>query len=428
MFANKTVLVGIDGASFTLLKELMDCGVMPELKHIVEDGIFTRMNAPIPDNSAVSWSSIMTGANPGTHGIFGFTELIPETYTLRFPNFLNLQANPFWLQNPDKKYIIINLPFTYPAQCLNGILISGFVSPDLERAVYPSGFFKVLKENNYRIDADHKRLYESRDFFVDDLFRVFRARTQLYRKLFETEDWDVFMIVFTGSDRLGHYFIDAYQDNNEPYYSKFIEYYSSIDQQISWICRQLKTDDTLVMMSDHGMDRIRTEVNINTVLKQHNLLRLKDKEKPNYNDIMSGTKAFALEPSRIYLNYTNLYPGGTVNYNQRDSLIESLQKLFLSLEYEDDRVVEKAVRKEDVYTGEATKAAPDLILVQNPGFSLRASLNRSKVYTQPDVLTGSHNGQDAFLCIRSSDSKKELGYLPQAENVLNIIKQSRGKK
>ena len=63
---------------------------MPNLEKLKQDGILKRMTVSIPDNSAVSWSSIMTGENPGEHGIFGFTDLIPNTYTLRFPNSNNL--------------------------------------------------------------------------------------------------------------------------------------------------------------------------------------------------------------------------------------------------------------------------------------------------------------------------------------------------
>ena len=53
----------------------------------------------------------MTGDNPGKHGIFGFRDLIPNTYTLRFPNFHNMQSKPFWFQKPEKTYVIINLPY-----------------------------------------------------------------------------------------------------------------------------------------------------------------------------------------------------------------------------------------------------------------------------------------------------------------------------
>ena len=140
----RIVLIGLDGAPYSLMEKLSDQGVMPHFKSLRDEGVFRQMKAPLPDNSAVSWSSIMTGTNPGVHGIFGFTDLIPNTYTLGFPNFNNLKALPFWKKEPDRNYIIINLPFTYPASEINGKLVAGFVSPTLEKAVYPDSFFQEL--------------------------------------------------------------------------------------------------------------------------------------------------------------------------------------------------------------------------------------------------------------------------------------------
>jgi len=107
MRKKKTILIGLDGVSFTMLQNLITNDVMPNFKKLSEEGVFKQLKASIPDNSAVSWSSIMTGENPGEHGIFGITDLIPNTYTFRFPNFLNLKSKPFWFQKPDKKYVAL---------------------------------------------------------------------------------------------------------------------------------------------------------------------------------------------------------------------------------------------------------------------------------------------------------------------------------
>ncbi len=76
------------------------------------------MKASLPEISAVSWTDFMTGTNSGTHGIFGFTDFKPDSYELRFPNFLDVKAPTFWdtLGAKGKKSIIINQPSTYPAR------------------------------------------------------------------------------------------------------------------------------------------------------------------------------------------------------------------------------------------------------------------------------------------------------------------------
>ncbi|GAG48050.1 unnamed protein product, partial [marine sediment metagenome] len=80
------------------------------------------MKASLPEISSVSWTNFMTGTNPGTHGIFGFTDFKTDSYDLCFPNFLDLKKETFWdkLGEQRKKCIIINQPSTYPARKING--------------------------------------------------------------------------------------------------------------------------------------------------------------------------------------------------------------------------------------------------------------------------------------------------------------------
>jgi predicted AlkP superfamily phosphohydrolase/phosphomutase len=70
---------------------------MPNLRQILTQGFRLHpMNASVPDVSSVSWTSFSTGVNPGEHGIYGFTELNPENYSLYFPNSRDVKAPPFW--------------------------------------------------------------------------------------------------------------------------------------------------------------------------------------------------------------------------------------------------------------------------------------------------------------------------------------------
>ena len=136
---NRVCVIGLDGVPFGLLLDLAKKGVMSSLGRIIDAGHLHKMKASLPEISAVSWTDFMTGTNSGTHGIFGFTDLKPGSYDLRFPNFLDVKAPTFWdaLGERGKKSIIINQPSTYPARPINGVLISGFVAVELAKAVYP---------------------------------------------------------------------------------------------------------------------------------------------------------------------------------------------------------------------------------------------------------------------------------------------------
>ncbi len=127
----RAIIIGLDGVPFHLIDKFSNTGVMPETKKLIEKGVFKQMESSIPEISSVAWSSIITGKNPGEHGIFGYTDIPSGTYRLSFPNFNNLKATPFWQKDSTVKSVIINVPSTFPVKPLNGVHISGFVSPEV---------------------------------------------------------------------------------------------------------------------------------------------------------------------------------------------------------------------------------------------------------------------------------------------------------
>src|SRR5262245_3517734 len=107
---------------------------MPVLGGLLAGGTAAPMRSSIPAISSVSWTNFSTGRNPGKHGIYGFTELKPGTLTTFFPNFGNVQAETIWdvAGRAGKRAIVMNVPGTYPARPLAGVLVSGFVAINLE--------------------------------------------------------------------------------------------------------------------------------------------------------------------------------------------------------------------------------------------------------------------------------------------------------
>lgn len=106
------------------------------------------MSVCIPEISSVSWSSFMTGSQSGEHGIYGFVDLEPGTYQMYFPNFTHFQFPTLWdnLASQGRKPVVINMPSTYPARKINGVLIFGFVAIDINKAVYLTSLTARLNE------------------------------------------------------------------------------------------------------------------------------------------------------------------------------------------------------------------------------------------------------------------------------------------
>lgn len=410
----KTVIIGLDGVPYSLLKRLTERDVMPNLKDLMSDGVFTQMQSSIPCVSSVSWSSIITGRNPGEHGVYGFTDIIPGTYSIGYHSIRKLRAKPFWIVDNHRKYVILNVPSTFPAQEINGVIVTGFVSPDIKRSVYPPEYLDILEEIDYRIDADISLIEKSKHAFINDLFQSLVSRVRLYRYLWEKVNWDIFMLVVTGTDRLGHYFWDAYEDKGNPFHDAFLQFFKAVDHLIGEICGKISEDTHFMILSDHGMELKHVNVYLNAYLKKEGFLHI-DNGRKGLSGITRKTLAFALDPNRLYINTEERYPRGSVKNSEREKVIEDLVDAFRNLVYNGRKVIQRIYRREEVYHGDYLDHAPDLLLIPYSGFNLMARSEEESVFGT-DNLTGMHN-PEAFIY---TNLDIELDK-PSVEDVLKIM-------
>lgn len=413
---NRNIILGIDGVPYELIDSLTKMGYMPNFGQLRKDFTFKVLRSSIPHISSVSWSTIITGKNPGEHGIYGFNEIIENTYSMRFPNFNALKSKPFWQEKTEEKHILLNVPSTYPAKKLNGIHIAGFVALDLENAVYPKNFIPELKELGYEIDIDTKLAHQqTTDIFLNELFRVLNIRKKTIEHLWNKFNWKNFFVVITGSDRIGHFLWHIYEDKSNPYHQRFLEYFRRIDDIIGEILSKINENDTLIVLSDHGMERIEQNVNLNTYLESEKYLFL-SKQFRKYNRILEGSKAFVLDPGRVYLNRINHFPNGTIKENNEKELIEELKTLFYDLKFKNRKVIKKVYEKNEVYSGKMIKNAPDLVLIENKGFNLNGSIGKEDIFEKENKFSGKHN-ENSFILINKCVDLKE----PSVQDVIGLF-------
>ena len=419
----KAVIIGLDGVPFGMIKDFADTGVMPHTAELISQGIFRIMRSSIPEVSSVAWSSMITGKDPGQHGIFGFVDLCPNSYKMRFPNFDDLKAPPFW-DLWEGKSVIINVPSTYPVRHMNGVLISGFVSIDFEKSVHPKFLVPLLKSLDYRLDVDSQKAHSSMELFLEDLEKTLDARIEAYHHLWDSSSWQTFMLVFTATDRLMHFLWNAYEDTDHKYHNLFLEHFGRIDGVIGEIAGKISDEDLLIIHSDHGFERLDYDVYINYLLMQEGFLQVKDSRNIALDIIDYGTKAFALDPARIYLNRKGRYPRGTVNQTDIAEILDRLEKLFSSLRINGRRVVRDIYRKEQLYTGPYVENAPDMVLVGAEGFNLRANIKAEKLYDK-GIFSGKHTQDTAFLIIRGLSNTSIIPDIPAISDIRAIMEKDR---
>jgi predicted AlkP superfamily phosphohydrolase/phosphomutase len=417
----RVFVIGLDGVPHSLLLDLAQKGIMPEISRLIESGHLHRMKASLPEISSVSWTNFMTGTNPGTHGIFGFTDLKKNSYSLRFPNFLDLKKETFWdtLGKRGKKCIIINQPSTYPAREINGILISGFVAIELSKAVYPLSFLSTLEKMDYMIDIDTLKSKEDSEFLWQELSKTLGCR-QNALEFFLKEEWDYFEFVVTGTDRLHHFQWDAYIDENHEGHSRFLEYYRQIDRMIHKIAESAKKiageDSSFFLLSDHGFTGIEQEVYLNAWLEKQGYLGFATSSPEDISEISASTRAFAMDPNRIYLNMKGKFPQGCVEQSERNSLKEEIRKKLGRLEYSGKKVVKCVFDAEEIYSGPFVPQGPDLIVLSEPGFDMKGSVKKKEVFGRTN-LQGMHTWDDAFFWSQTEHGE-ELTISDLAEIIL----------
>jgi predicted AlkP superfamily phosphohydrolase/phosphomutase len=313
----------------------------------------------------------------------------------------------------------MNVPQTYPAQPIDGMLVSGFVALDLKRAVHPAEQLPWLESINYAVDADMSLVEKGKSVFVEELRRVMTARCEALHHHWDRESWQNMMFVFTGTDRLNHYLWEDFEDTSSPFHQTFLDYYHEVDRQIGAILERLDDRTTLTAVSDHGFMRQRMSVNVNCLLADGGYLRLKESQRPSYIDMLPETRAFAMDPGRIYLHRQGRYPGGNVLAEDAEQLMQELTTFFMNATVDGQPVASEVVRGKDIYSGPFAHRAPDLIVMPAGEIALSGRMNLSAL-VEPTAINGKHTYEESSFFVRGDN----LGRIPadmKVEDVLDVI-------
>lgn len=422
----KSVVLGLDGTPYSLINKFIQQGTCPQLSKLVSVGTLREMKSTHPAVSSVAWTSFMTGKNPAKHGIFGFMERIPDSYDIYFPNSRHIQSKPIWdiLGNYHKRSVVINVPSTYPASEMNGMLIAGFVAIDLARASFPPSLVPTLKEMGYKIDVETQLIHESKDKLFEDLFLTLEKRTQAILHFLKNEVWDLFVGIFTETDRLHHFFWE-YLEKNDPKYSPlFLSYYQKIDEAIGRVVENIDSDTSLILLSDHGFCTLQQEVFINRWLHEAGFLNFKVTPPKSLADIGEKSRAYCLDPGRIYINLKGREPNGCVEpgneYEQlRNTLIAKLTGLKDPVT--NMNIIDKIHKREEIYHGKYFERAPDLVIEPKHGYDLKGAFSKESLLSK-SVFSGMHTYDNAFVYVNRKDiTIPSLEITDVAATILNSL-------
>lgn len=415
-------VIGIDGGTFRIIDPLMDRGELPAFRHIVENGVRSVLHSTIPANSAVAWSSFMTGKNPGKHGVFGFISYSPARDRLTLTNGSYVKSRTLWdiASEAGRSVAVLNVPLTYPPKPVNGLLVSGMDASSLKNLTYPPEFGEELVRvcPSYQIDLPHVQHDRFQASLGSRVTQLVEARKQAMLHMLEKAEPQLFVGVFTCTDRIQHHFWHA-ADVTHPKHRLakdeereiIADTYRQIDRILTLFLKRMSPETTLFVVSDHGFCGSTRRFMVNLWLGQRGWLRpAKRPANSTWSRVLHGvkrrprlymwartlknaipgleqlavreramnrslsdkidwsaTKAYYFPPG-IRINLKDREPFGVVERAEFEPLRQAIMRALTSLCDEAGHPVFAEVRRrEELYFGPHLDLAPDIILEPSVG-------------------------------------------------------------
>ncbi len=466
MLGSRSVLcIGLDGATFDVLTPWMDDGTLPSLAAIRSSGVWGNLASTVPPLTASAWTSFMTGRNPGSHGVFHFLDLADHAAYARGQRRLAptsaAETPAIWdiISHEGGRAGLVNVPMTYPPRPVNGLMITGMMTPPHAPFTYPADLAGQL--DGYRIDVarfegetpfarDTDDAYGVSD--VDGVIREYHelllTRGAVVNRLVRREPWDFFMVVFTGTDRIGHYAWPYHEPADPPIGGDVAaqrrravrDYYRALDAIIGDLVDAAGPHAVTLIMSDHGMgpawDRY---VHMNGWLFEHGLIALDQSKATRSNadrwllrlgiprdKVARLARALPISKSTIrraakaagrvtidphmsqaffmpiynHVGGIHLNPGATSTSGDllQDQLMAELREMCDPATGE--RIFRRVATRSEIYHGPYTHTMPDIITIAEPQYSgsMRVSHFTSMVTPRQNVeIPGAHRDNGIFL-------------------------------
>ncbi len=310
----RLLVIGIDGADYLLTRHLMAEGALPNLSALAERGAWGPCRSTTPPTTPPAWTTIMTGKNPGKHGVYDFLPMSGEA--METPIAARRRATTIWraLSDAGLRVGTFNLPATYPPEPLSRFQVAGFDAPGFEASLgRPSEAFDVLRDavGEYELcpfsiqdpDGDRDALVRHADIPLigtDALLRAFPC--DVYMVSFQIVDW-----VHHG--HLGREMAPMAPGDLLPD-GHVIEAYRLVDDRVgALLARWAEDDTTVIVISDHGGTAADRLVNLEKLFLEAGLLAYTsrgDGEAGAAN--LAGRRSRAAGALRIWLGLKRLLP------------------------------------------------------------------------------------------------------------------------
>jgi predicted AlkP superfamily phosphohydrolase/phosphomutase len=285
----KVLVIGLDGMTFDLVGPWIEAGELPNLRRLMQEGAWGSLSTTLPPISSSSWSSFVTGVNPGKHGLVDFVYPGADSYKVTMVDATSRQTRALWnwLNDAGHKVGLLGIPTTYPTEPVDGFMISGFLSPgpDSEWAHPPELKGELLAElGEFQLSPDERyRSSHHLDRFLADLTASVENRTQAALYLMRNKSWDLFAVVYWDTDMVQHEawrILDPSHPRHDPSVAAaqremVLDFHRKVDADVGRLLEEVDSDTLVVVMSDHGFGPVHSFFLTNNWLASMGLLKFK---------------------------------------------------------------------------------------------------------------------------------------------------------
>jgi len=340
----KVIVIGLDGATFDLIDKFLEDGYLPTLKRLINMGVRAKARSTIPPVSTSAWASIITGVNPGKHGLFDFSKRKAHSYSVRPVFSTDVKVKTLWkiLGEYGYKTIVVKVPGTYPPEKINGVLISGFPTPEeKEDFVHPKQVLYELREKfgKFKLQPQTPITDSNEDKFLNEMIEITEIQTEIVRYLMKKYEWDLLFNVFMITDAIPHHFY-KYFDENHPLYNSekakkysdvILKSYEQVDNAIAKILKEAPSNAVIFLISDHGFAPVYYAFYSNTWLLKEGYLKIKRKPIPLIKYLLFKCGFNLSSVYKMIKKITAMHKIEKIAYEKNSFLLKLKDMIFLSM-------------------------------------------------------------------------------------------------
>lgn len=260
-------MVGIDGADWTLVQQLVAAGKLPTLTKLMQQGRYGKLDSPADEYAGGVWPDFYTGRSVAQHGIYHNKLWRPEYMRCEVPTDSWLQSRPFYEDLSEQGYrvCVLDMPMVLgPPRSLNGIYLGGWGTHDLiAKGSSPPDLWQRL------VSAYGRPVMPPEHFGRQDSHSLLRLRDQLIKateqiagigvELMSSEIWDFSCVILGAAHRGGHYLWDNSQlgsataGEREQIANSLADVYVACDKALKQLLAVAPHDALRVVFAVHGM-------------------------------------------------------------------------------------------------------------------------------------------------------------------------------